>query len=68
MMTHDQAHEIYNAHILKGEAWRVHYGDCVDRFRVGFLEDCGMTHENAFARAVETVERLMPAIQSRSPK
>lgn len=63
-MTEDQAHEIYNAHILKGESWRVHYGDCVDRFRVGFLEDASMSHETAFIRAVQTAERLLPAIQT----
>ena len=61
-MTEEQAHEIYNAHILKGEVWRVHYGDCVDRFRVGFMEDRKLSHEKAFILAVETAERLMPTI------
>lgn len=63
-MTEDQAHEIYNAHVLKGEAWRVHYGECVDRFRVGFMEDMGMSHEKAFSRAVATCQRLLPAIKA----
>jgi len=62
-MTEDQAHAVYNAHILKSEAWRVHYGDCVDRFRLGFMEDANMSHEQAFTRAVETAERLLPAIE-----
>ena len=65
-MTEDQAHEIYNAHVLKGEAWRVHYGDCVDRFRVGFMEDLNLNHEEAFIKAVQTAERLLPVIQQQT--
>ena len=62
-MTEDQAHEIYNAHALKGEAWFAHYGDCVEKFRTEQLEVKGMTHEKAFAEAVRIAERLLPAIQ-----
>ena len=63
-ITEDKAHEIYNAHALKGEVWFPHYGDFVEKNLTAQLEVDGITHEEAFTEAVRIAERLLPAIQT----
>jgi hypothetical protein len=66
-MTLNEAHEAYNAVCLsEGPEIGKAYADTVGRFQEGFLAD-GVTDDidEAFRRAVDTTERLLPAIRTR---
>lgn len=64
-MTNDQAHDIYLAEVDQphGSA----FAATVGRFQEGFLSD-GVTDDidDAFTRAVDAANRLLPAIKARA--
>ena len=64
-MTAYDAEDIYLAHVDKpyGKAW----AETVGRFQEGFLRDKVCRDlDAAFAKAVETCERLLPAIKAKA--
>jgi len=61
-MTAHDAENIYLAHI--DEPYGAEYAATVGRFQEGFLADKVSTDlDDAFARAVDCAERLLPAIK-----
>ena len=60
-----RAHDTYIAHT--SQPYAKHYAAGVGRFQEGFLRDkvCADL-EDAFVRAVDTCERLLPAIKARA--
>lgn len=64
-MTAYDAEDIYLTHI--DEPYGAEYAATVGRFQEGFLADKVCTDlDAAFARAVETAERLLPAIRAKA--
>lgn len=64
-MTHYEAEDAYLANV--DQPWGHEYADTVGRFQEGFLRDgvCADL-DDAFARAVDVVQRLLPAIKAKA--